>query len=191
MTDDLSAGLAATVRAARGERGLTVEGLAAIADVSRAMISKIERSEAQPTAALLAKLSAALGLTLSELIARAEGGRERLLRRAEQSTWTDPETGYTRRAVSPPASTALELVEVELPGGAKVTYPAETFRFADQQIWMLSGHLRFIEGDQVHELGAGDCLQLGEPADCTFRNPTSTPCRYLVILDKLTASRRP
>ncbi len=189
MTDDLSKALASTVRAAREERGLTLAALADISGVSRAMISKVEHGDAQPTAALLARLSGALGLTLSELIARAEGGAVQLARRDDQPVWTDPETGYVRRAVSPPGSTALELVEVELPPGAEVAYPAQTYRFINQQIWILSGHLRFVEGEQVHELDAGDCLQLGPPADCVFVNPTTAPCRYLVVLDKLTGPR--
>ncbi|GAB4057242.1 helix-turn-helix domain-containing protein [Catellatospora paridis] len=190
MTDDLTAALAATVRTTREQRGLTVAAVAEVSGVSRAMISKVERGEAQPTAALLGRLSGALGLTLSELIARAEGDAVRLSRQAEQPVWTDPETGYTRRAVSPPGSTALELVEVELPPGTEVAYPAQAYRFIDQQIWMLSGHLRFVEGDQVHELDTGDCLQLGAPADCVFVNPTAAPCRYLIVLDKLPTPRR-
>lgn len=188
--DELSTALAATVRAARTDRGLTVAELAEASRVSRAMISKVERGEAQPTAALLAKLSAALGLTLSELIARAESDAVRLVRRADQQTWTDQDTGYRRRAVSPPASTSLELVEVELPAGARVGYPAEAYRFIDQQIWVLAGHLQFVEGEQVHELDVGDCLQLGAPADCEFINPTGSACRYLVVLDKLTTPHR-
>jgi len=190
MTDDLSSALAGTVQSARADRGLTVAALAEASGVSRAMISRIERGDAQPTAALLGRLSAALGMTLSELVARAEGDTRRVARRPEQPRWTDSETGYTRRAVSPPASASLELVEVDLPPGAEVTYPAEAFRFIDQQIWVLDGALRFVEGDLVHELQAGDCLQLGAPADCTFVNATRAPCRYLVVLAKL-ASPRP
>jgi transcriptional regulator with XRE-family HTH domain len=182
--DRLNQALAATVLAARTDRGLTVAGLAEASGVSRAMVSKIERGEVQPTAALLAKLCAALGVTLSGLIARAENDTVRLARRAEQPAWTDPKTNYTRRALSPPASTSLELIDVDLPPGAEVRYPAELYRFVDQQIWVLSGHLRFVEGPLVHELEAGDCLQLGEPADCTFANPTTDPCRYLVALHK-------
>ena len=189
MTDDLGAALASTLQSARGERGLTVAHLAESSGVSRAMISRIERGDAQPTAALLGRLSAALGMTLSELVARAEGDTERIVRKAEQPVWTDAATGYVRRAVSPPASTALELVEVELPAGAEVTYPAEAYRFVDQQIWVLAGRLRFVEGELVHELGPGDCLQLGAPADCTFANTSQASCRYLVVLDKLTAPR--
>jgi transcriptional regulator with XRE-family HTH domain len=184
LTTSLTHSLAGTLRAARVARDLSASALADRSGVSRAMISKIERGEAQPTAALLGRLSAALGLTLSELVARAEGDTRRLVRAAEQPTWTDPETGYTRRAVSPPGGAPLELVEVVLPPGAEVPYPADTYAFIHQQMWVLDGHLRFREGATVHELDAGDCLQLGPPAPCTFANPTATPCRYLVALTR-------
>ena len=61
MTDSLTEHLAAAVRDARASRGLSVNALARTSGVSRAMISKVEQGEAQPTAALLARLSAALG----------------------------------------------------------------------------------------------------------------------------------
>jgi transcriptional regulator with XRE-family HTH domain len=182
----LAANLAATVRDARAAQDLSVNALAERSGVSRAMIAKIERAEVQPTAALLWKLSAALGLTLSELIARAEADHthNRLIRRADQPTWTDPDTSYVRRAVSPPAGGPLELVEVELPPRTDIPIAADTYTFIHQQIWVLDGHLRFREGDEVHELDAGDCLQLGEPADCAFVNPTRRRTRYLVALTK-------
>ncbi len=190
MAVDFGAALATTVQEARQQRGLTVAALGDAAGVSRAMVSKIERGETQPTAALLAKLSGALGLTLSELVGRAEKDTARLRRRADQPTWSDPDTDYVRRAVSPSASTAVELVDVDLPSGAEIAYPAEAYSFIDQQVWVLEGHLQFHEGTQVWELDAGDCLQLGEPADCVFRNPTSSPSRYLVVVNKSAGPRR-
>src|SRR5919198_5135073 len=104
--------LADAVRAARHARGLSAAALSERSGVSRAMIAKIERAEVQPTAALLGRLSGALGMTLSELIARAEHADQRLVRAADQPTWTDPDTGYRRRAVSPTSGGPLELVEV-------------------------------------------------------------------------------
>jgi transcriptional regulator with XRE-family HTH domain len=184
MSDQLSASLAATLHAARLARELSASALAERSGVSRAMIGKIERGEAQPTAALLGRLSAALGMTLSELVARAEGDDRRLVRAADQPTWTDPDSGYRRRAVSPATGGPLELVEVELPAGAQVSYPADTYTFIHQQIWMIEGRLRFREGDIEHELHPGDCLQLGPPAPCSFINPTRETCRYLVALTK-------
>jgi transcriptional regulator with XRE-family HTH domain len=182
MADSLSVSLAATLQAARVARELSVNALAERSGVSRAMIGKIERGEAQPTAVLLGRLSGALGMTLSELVARAERDDQRLARAADQPTWTDPATGYQRRAVSPSTGGPLELIEVELPAGAEVSFPADTYVFVHHQIWVLEGRLRFREGEVEHELETGDCLQLGPPVPCTYINPTGKPCRYLVAL---------
>lgn len=181
MSDDLTAELAATLRAVRAEREMTVQTLAERSGVSRAMIAKIERGAAQPTAALLGRLAAALGITLSELFTRTEKDGRRLTRRADQPVWVDPETGYRRRSVSPPGGPA-QIVEVELPAGASVAYPADAYALARHQIYLLDGRLRFREGDVVHELAAGDCLELGPPTPGEYHNPGDRPCRYLVIL---------
>jgi transcriptional regulator with XRE-family HTH domain len=184
-TAEFTADLAATLRSARTEQGLSVNALAELSGVSRAMIAKIERGEAQPTAALLGRLAPALRLTLSELFARAEGQTPRLARAADQATWTDPETGYQRRCVSPAAG-STQLVEVRLPPGASITYPADAYTLANHHIWVLEGELSFQEGEVRHQLGSGDCLELGSPQPCTYHNNSSRPCRYLVVL-----SRRP
>ncbi|MGY1601799.1 helix-turn-helix domain-containing protein [Geodermatophilus sp. SYSU D00815] len=185
MTDGLTESLAATLVAARRARGLSAAALAQRSGVSRAMIGKIERGAAQPTAALLGRLSGALGMTLSELVARAErGAPRRLARRADQPTWTDPATGYVRRAVSPAAGEPTELVEVVLPPGAEVAYPAESYSSTSHQIWLLEGSLRFREGEVEHHLEPGDCLELGPPQPCAYLNPGERPCRYLVVLTR-------
>lgn len=183
MSDELTANIAATLRATRIERRFSVNGLAERSGVSRAMIAKIERGDAQPTAVLLGRLTAALGLTLSELFARTEGESPRLARSADQPVWVDPTTGYRRRSVSP-AGGPVQLVEVELPAGARVAYPAESYALAGHQIWVLAGGLRFQEGEVEHDLRAGDCLELGPPTPGTYWNATERPCRYLVVLDR-------
>ena len=184
VTTTLSSSLASTVRSAREARGMTVTALAETSGVSRAMIAKVERDGVQPTAALLGRLSGALGLTLTELVARAEGGSARLVRAPDQPVWADPATGYRRRAVSPRAAGPVELVEVELPAGAEVAYPADAYAFIHQQIWVLDGELSFREGDEEHRLAAGDCLALGPPQPCVFLNPGRSACRYLVVVSR-------
>jgi len=54
--DDLNARIAHRVSALRAERELTLEALAVRCDVSRSMISLIERGESSPTAVVLEKL---------------------------------------------------------------------------------------------------------------------------------------
>jgi transcriptional regulator with XRE-family HTH domain len=181
---DLTMPLATRLRVEREERGWSIAELAERSGVSRAMISKVERAEASPTAALLGRLVGALGMTLSTLLARAEGdagGGGRVARAGAQPVWRDPETGYLRRAVTPPGAQP-ELVRVELPPGARVAYPAHTYLDWSHAIWVLEGALVFHEGSAQHQLGAGDCLVLGPPVDCAFENASEAPCLYLVAL---------
>ncbi|MCP3012386.1 XRE family transcriptional regulator [Nocardiopsis dassonvillei] len=184
MSDTLGTALASTLRELRRARGLSGGALAELSGVSRGMISRIENGEAQPTASLLGRLAAALGITLSELIARAERGDRRLVRAREQPVWTDPGTGYRRRAVSPASGGPIELVEVELPPGARVGFPARAYALTHHQIWVLEGTLAFREGGVEHVLERGDCLHLGPPEPCEFHNPTGADCRYLVVVSR-------
>jgi transcriptional regulator with XRE-family HTH domain len=186
LEDSLDAQIAARIRAERDARDWSLDELAQHSGVSRAMISKVERQESSPTAALLGKLSAALGLTLSQLLARAEQGQSGLAvhRRRDQQAWQDPETEFERRSLTPPgSSTPLELVAGDLPPGASIAYPASAFAMIeDQQIVVQSGRLRFTQGGATVDLSAGDCCRLGPPADCRFENPGNAPCRYIVAV---------
>ncbi|MGE6739465.1 helix-turn-helix domain-containing protein [Allorhizobium pseudoryzae] len=182
--DIIADAIAARLRLERESRGWSLSELAERSGVSKAMISKVERCEASPTATVLGRLSGAFGLPLSVLLALAERAEERLARAADQPVWTDPETGYTRRAVSPANGGGLELIEVTLPAGVRVPYPASAFAFQRQQILLLEGRLDFTEGEVVHELLAGDCLELGAPQPCVFFNPSDVSARYLVALTR-------
>lgn len=180
---DPTDGLARRLRLEREARGWSLGDLAARSGVSKAMISKVERAEASPTAVLLGRLSGAFGLTLSTLLARAEGETGQIRREAAQPVWVDPATGYRRRQISPLiAEHPLDLTEVDLPPGAEVSYPAASYAFLRQMIWMLDGTLTFREGAATHLLAPGDCLALGAPVDCTFANRSDRPCRYLVAV---------
>jgi transcriptional regulator with XRE-family HTH domain len=177
--------IAARIRTERESRGWSLTDLAEKASVSRAMIHKIERGESSPTANLLGKLSGAFGLSMSTLLARAEIKEGRLLRMKDQPTWQDPETGYLRRHVSPSSELPFDIVHVTLPPGKEVLMPASAYAFLRQLIWVLSGELVFVEGDVVHNIKEGDCLELGPPTDCIFRNVTKEPCSYAVTVLKV------
>src|SRR3954454_23785452 len=112
IVDTIDSTIAARVRGERTARRWSLDDLAERASVSKAMISKIERAEASPTAALLGRLSAGFGLTLSALLAEAELPRRGPVRAADQPVWRDPATGYIRRQVSASATIPVELIEV-------------------------------------------------------------------------------
>lgn len=172
-------------RRLRMDRGLTLDGLAELSGVSRAMISRIERGEASPTAALLARLCSALGVSLSVFFSTSGPGQPPLARRADQPVWRDPESGYARRVIAPSGTTArVDVVEVEFPPGGEVRFPGQqASRTQCQHVWMFEGEMEITVGDIVYRLVAGDCLYMNVGDVHAFRNPTHSTARYAVIID--------
>lgn len=181
----LNAHLATRLRDLRTESGLSLEALSERTGVSRSMISLIERGESSPTAAVLDRLAAGLGVTLASLFAdRDSQGAAPLARRADQRVWRDPESGYTRRNLSAPGfPSPMELVEVVLPAGARVAYDTGHRASAvHQQIWILEGEIDLSLGGDTYRLSAGDCLSMRLDRPTVFRNHADCPARYLVAL---------
>jgi transcriptional regulator with XRE-family HTH domain len=182
LVDDLSHRLAHRLRLERDSRGWSLADLAERSGVSKATISKIERAEVSPTAVVLVRLASAFDLTMAGLMLRAEGKDDRLSRAAGQPVWRDPETGYVRKQVFSRPDHPVELIRVEMPARQRVTLPASSYAHIRQLLWVSSGSLVITEAGQRHELGSGDCLGFGPPADTTFANETSAPCVYVVAL---------
>lgn len=178
--------LAERVAELRAARKLSLDQLAARSGVSRAMLSRIERAESSPTAVLLERLAAGLGVTMATLFDAPGEGRAigPLARRAEQPEWRDPGSGYLRRNVSPPLrDLPVQLVEVHFPAGARVAFEAglRTPRM-HQQVWVLGGAIVVAQGRSSHRLQEGDCLAMDLDLPAMFHNPTKKAARYAVVL---------
>jgi transcriptional regulator with XRE-family HTH domain len=167
----------------RGERGWSLDALADKTGISRATLSRLERSELSPTAAMLGKLCAAYGWTLSRLMAEAETRPPHVVRAGEQATWTDPESGYRRRIVSPPSPGLRgELVEVHMPAGASVTFDAAPVIGLEHHLWMLDGLLTLEVDGLVFQLRPGDCLRYVLSGSTRFHCTGKRNARYLVAI---------
>lgn len=183
---DINTRIAAQVKALRAQRGLSLEALAAASGVSRSNISLIESGRSSPTAVVLDRLSAALGVTVASLF---EGAREvaaapsPLARVAEQPVWTDPGSGYVRRNVAPPGVSPIQLVDVQFPPGQRVAYEtAERAADVHQLVWMIEGRMEVGSGGERWTLEPGDCLAMQLDRPTHFFNPGRKAARYLVAL---------
>ena len=172
------------VHALRTAAAMTLDGLAERAGVSRAMLSRIERGESSPTAQLLNRVCAGLGVTLSALFASAEEPASPLSRRSGQSVWRDPGSGYVRRVISSPGGSRAEIVEVAFPAGATVTFDSQRLADTDQQVWILDGRMELTVGEALHRLGRGDCLTMRLDQPIRFHNPGKRAARYVVVLTR-------
>ncbi len=186
---DINARIARRVRELRDALGYSLDALAERSGVSRSNISLIERGQSSPTAVVLDRLATGLGVTVASLFedSRARAAEPSPLARvADQPLWTDPASGYIRRNVSPPARSAIQLVDVVFPAGQRVAYDTAA-REVDvhQQIWMIDGSMELTVGDVLWRLHPGDCLAMRLDRPIVYRNTTRRPARYLVALTTL------
>ncbi|MED7952771.1 MULTISPECIES: XRE family transcriptional regulator [unclassified Streptomyces] len=174
--------LAGRLAELRVERGWTLEELARQADVSRSTLSRVERAEVSPTAALLGRLCAVYGRTMSRLLAEVESAPARLVRADEQWVWRDEATGFVRRSVSPPhGSLRAEIVEGRLPAGADIAYDRPCALGVEHHLWLLEGRLDLTVDGEAQPLAAGDCLRF--VAETTrFRCPGPEDARYALVV---------
>jgi len=181
---DATTRIARRVAALRHQHGLSLEALAQRCGVSRSMISLIERGESSPTAVVLERLAAGLGVALASLFDDAAAAPSPLSRRDAQLQWRDPASGYLRRNLSPTQhASPLQLVSVELPPGAAVLYDsAPRTTEIHQQVLVLEGVVEARTGDEVHRLEPGDCLAMTLHQHNGYHNPGRKTARYIVAL---------
>src|SRR5262249_8077308 len=181
---DINARIANRVRTLRTDRGMTLDALAGKSDVSRSMISLVERGESSPTAVVLEKIATGLGVSLATLFEDSSAPPAPVSRPADRTPWRDPQSGYLRRNISPANfPSPIQIVEVVLPAGARGAYEtAARDARLHQQIWVQEGSVEVTLGRVTYRLGDDDCLamELNEPT--AFRNRTRKPARYVVVI---------
>jgi len=175
--------IARRLAALRAERGFSLEELAERTGISRPTLSRLERGELSPTAAVLGKLCTAYGWTLSRLMADAETQPPNLVPAREQASWTDPDTRYRRRAVSPPSPGLRgELVEVHVPKGAVVSFDTSPVAGLEHHLFLLEGALDLEVEGTLFKLRAGDCLRYVLSGPSRFEGTGPRGARYVIAI---------
>ncbi|WP_432972339.1 helix-turn-helix domain-containing protein [Dactylosporangium sp. CA-233914] len=183
MGDDLEVRLAGRLAELRTERGWSLDELARRADVSRSTLSRLERGEISPTAALLGRLCAAYGRPMSRLLAEVEPEPPQLVRAGQQPVWRDRETGFTRRSVSPPhPGLRGEVVEARLAPGADIAYDEPPVAGLEHHLWVIGGGLELTVEGTTHVLGVGDCLRYRLWGPSRFVNPGPEAAHYVLLI---------
>lgn len=174
--------IAQRLKSLRNERGWSLDELARRSDISRATLSRLENAEVSATAAVLGRLCAAHGMTLSRLIRLVEDEFAPLIPRDEQPVWTDPNTGFVRRSVSPPARMlAAEALEARLGPATEIIYDNPPRPGLEHHIILIEGSLTITVEGREHRLGPGDCLRYQLFGRSEFRTGDQ-PARYYLFM---------
>ncbi len=178
----------ARVRRLRDDASMTLEDLAKASGVSRAMLSKVERGEKNPTIAVGSRIARGLGASFSTLAgAEADHRDVAVIRKRERLAFTDPESGFERHLLSPTlAGRAIEFVLHVIPpkagSGALPAYPPGTGKY----LVVDKGRLRVTIGGKPTTLETGDALYFEADVAHSFANAGDTICRYYLVV-----ARRP
>jgi transcriptional regulator with XRE-family HTH domain len=175
--------IADRLKTLRSERRWSLDELATRSGVSKATLSRLENAEVSGTAAVLGKLCAAYGLTMSRLMLMAEDGYQPLVRKDEQPVWRDCSIGFTRRSVSPPANPlAGEALVCELDAGAEITYDTPPRPGLEHHLLLIEGRLSVTLDKARHDLGSGDCLRYHLLGKSAFSTPDDSGARYVLFM---------
>ncbi|MGI8865658.1 MAG: helix-turn-helix domain-containing protein [Rubrobacteraceae bacterium] len=175
--------LGARVRDLRRERGLTLQGLAEKSGVSRAMISKLERGEKNPTLVIAARLAEGLEVTLSQLAGMEERREVIVVPKDCRMTMRDPETGFERQLLSPSfAGRGLEFVRNVIPEGATSGEFPPHKKGAEEYIVVERGRMLAILGGEEHLLEEGDSLYFEADVAHRFDNAGEGECSYYLVI---------
>jgi transcriptional regulator with XRE-family HTH domain len=174
------------VRELRRGRGLTLEELAERSGVSRAMISKVERGEKNPTLVVAAKVAEGLEITLSELLGTEERRKIIVVHRERRMVMRDPETGFERQLLSPSLGRrAVEFIRNIVPRESTSGEFLPHRRGVEEYVVVEKGRLRAIIGGEEYLLEEGDALYFEADVSHRFDNAGDGECSYyLVIVSK-------
>jgi len=185
VVEEVSSGrLGERVRALRRERGWTLELLAERSGVSRAMISKLERGEKNPTLVVAARVAEGLGVSLSQLVGIEERRNVVVVPRERRVVMRDPKTGFERQLLSPTfGGRGLEFIRNVVPEGSTSGEFPPHRRGVEEYVVVEKGRLRAVLGGEEHILNQGDAAYFEADVAHRFDNVGKGECSYYLVID--------
>lgn len=173
------------VRAARGERGWTLDQLAQRSGVSRRMLVNVEQGATNPSIATLLRLSEALGIGLPALVDPGQGRTETIVvhRVGEVAAmWSSPAGGAAMMVAGTARPDVTELWDWRL--GPGDTYRSEAHRTGTRELLLvLSGSIDLVVGDASFRLRAGDAATFDATVAHAYANASpSRPARFALAV---------
>lgn len=180
--DEITVGTGQNLRRLRTRRGYSLDRLAKISGVSRAMLGQIETGKSSPTLSILAKIASALDVPCATLIVDREETSVICMTRAKAKVLSSSEGKFQTRALFPfEGERKVEFYELRI--SPHHTESADAHRPGTiENLVVTQGTVEIIAGRQPPQiLGEGDAILFDADVPHVYRNMTSTEAvLYLV-----------
>ena len=170
------------IKRLRNRRSLSLEGLARLSGVSRAMLGQIELGRSVPTINVVWKIAAAFDVPFSTLISTPDAKHIWTLTARDSKILTSATGEFSSRALFPfNEEHRTEFYELKLkPGGSEIANahaPGTT-----ENLVLVRGALEIEIGNEVRKLAPGDAILFQADQPHTYRNPSKAEAiAYLVM----------
>ena len=168
------------IRAARTQRDLSLGDLASAAQVSRSLVSQIERGIAMPSIETLRRLASAIGVPVFSLFLE-EGGDHSIVRAADRRAVHYPGSAVTREILSPSLRGRMAVLWVTFPPGEQSSLQPVR-HVGEECVVVVSGALEVVFADRPVRLATGDSMTFDAEAPHVFRNSTDAPVQAFVVI---------
>jgi len=186
-TPDISRDLAQIVggnlRRLRTRQGHSLERLARVSGVSRAMLSQIENGKSAPTIALLWKVATALGVPFATLIATGQAAGSVVMRRDDAKILTSSDGRFTSRALFPyDSERRVEFYELRLaPNHTEHAEPHAPGTV--ENLVVTQGAVEVLVGREAPKLlGEGDAILFQADVPHRYRNMRSVEAALYLVM---------
>jgi transcriptional regulator with XRE-family HTH domain len=181
-TADLAPVVGTNLRRLRTRRGLSLERLAQISGVSRAMLGQIELGQSAPTINVLWKIARALEVTFSALISARTQSGALVLRSQESKILTSKDRSFSSRALFPfDEPRRVEFYELRLAAGSVEDADAHPPGTTENLV-VTAGTIEIDVAGDTHRLEAGDSILFEADTPHAYRNPgRGEAVMYLVM----------
>jgi transcriptional regulator with XRE-family HTH domain len=168
---DLAPVVGSNLRRLRTRRGLSLERLAQISGVSRAMLGQIELGQSAPTINVLWKIARALEVTFSALISARTQSGALVLRSAESKILTSKDRSFSSRALFPfDEPRRVEFYELRLAASSVEEADAHPPGTSENLV-VTAGTLEIDVAGDTHRLETGDSILFEADTPHAYRNP--------------------
>lgn len=170
----------------RKKRSLTLEELAKRSNVSRSMLSMIERGEKNPTIQVASQIAEGLEVTVSYLLGEQQKSKVIVIRSDQKLVYKDETTGFERHLLSPAFSVrGIEFIQTIIPPLQNTgTFPAHK-KGVKEYIHVVKERLKVELGErpETYVLEGGDSIYFEADLKHRFTNLSNMECHYFLIID--------
>jgi transcriptional regulator with XRE-family HTH domain len=180
--EELSTVIGTNLKRLRTKRALSLEALAKLAGVSRAMIGQIEGGRSMPTIGLLWKIARALEVPFSALMGGGSGGGMTVMRADRAKVLTSKDGSFTSRALFPyDSERRVEFYELTMtPGALELAEPHAPG--TTENLTVVQGEVEIVVGGERSQLAVGDSVYFQADVPHSYRNAgTDKAVMFLVM----------